>query len=90
MNPTDDTKKIIQNQDDQNYSGDEVTGEDSENPRDIDALAEEVLGNTIDEDKPLNIAEEVANDEAKRHGPPEDDQEEQIVDPTTIKPLGDE
>lgn len=72
MTPTDNVKKIIQDQNDQDYSGDEPTGEDSSGPMDIDALAEQVLGNTIPEDKPLNIAEEIERDEEDRYGPPEE------------------
>lgn len=88
MTTTNDIKKIVQDQNNQTYNGDEPTGESSDSPLDIDALAQEVLGNIIPENQPLDIAGQIEEDEKNRYGPPENldlNGTQEIIDPTDIQ-----
>ncbi|MCS7092066.1 MAG: hypothetical protein NZM26_01800 [Patescibacteria group bacterium] len=89
MSQAGNVKKLVQIQNQQNY-GDDTPIDDSGESTDIDELAEEILGNVVPEDQPLDIASEIENDEQARRGPPEDNIEEDIVDPASIKPIGEE
>jgi hypothetical protein len=96
MNPTDDTKAQIQKQDNELYPESNGLGpEGGGDPKDINAEIGETLGEDAKEQLEsgglLNLADEVKKDEDnRRRAPNTATDEEQFVDPNSIKRAGDE